>query len=235
MQQNYETNECWDSRKPWICSFRRMCFHVHVATSTHASYRTDRLAARLRKGEVTIAFDKDDPDALDFVTASANLRSFAYGIQLKSKWEVKGHHCPRCVMYMRANYYSEMAGNIIPAFSRRCTFSVESLALQALVPSGTCTRSSNPFSRWLQSSHLRRTRSAGFAGIRSLCFGVILNVHCSETLSARHLGTAMPLALVAQASAKCPCSRARVYLRSRTGTTIWTARSATSALSKGSS
>ncbi|KAF8824854.1 hypothetical protein HHX47_DHR7000419 [Lentinula edodes] len=50
--------------------------------------------------ETVIEFDKDDPDTLDFVTATSNLRSLAYGIPQKSKWEVK-----------------EMAGNIIPAIA----------------------------------------------------------------------------------------------------------------------
>jgi ubiquitin-like 1-activating enzyme E1 B len=51
----------------------------------------DALAARLRSGsEPAIAFDKDDPDALDFVTAGANLRAAAYGLPQKSRWEVKG-------------------------------------------------------------------------------------------------------------------------------------------------
>jgi len=56
---------------------------------------TDRLTARLRAGD-TISFDKDDDDTLDFVTAAANLRSFAYTIECKTRWEVKrngqGHH-----------------------------------------------------------------------------------------------------------------------------------------------
>lgn len=51
---------------------------------------TNRLAARLQAGEETIAFDKDDDDTLDFVTATANLRSFAYTIERKTRWEVKG-------------------------------------------------------------------------------------------------------------------------------------------------
>jgi ubiquitin-like 1-activating enzyme E1 B len=73
------------------------------------------LATRLRAGEQTIAFDKDDPDALDFVTAAANLRSFAYGIPLKSKWEVK-----------------EMAGNIIPAIATTNAIIAGMIVLQAL-------------------------------------------------------------------------------------------------------
>lgn len=53
-------------------------------------HSTDRLADRLRHGEDTISFDKDDEDTLDFVTASSNLRSYAYGIDGKTRWEVKG-------------------------------------------------------------------------------------------------------------------------------------------------
>lgn len=51
---------------------------------------TNRLATRLRNGEDTISFDKDDGDTLDFVTASSNLRSYAYSIEGKTRWEVKG-------------------------------------------------------------------------------------------------------------------------------------------------
>ncbi|KAK7676268.1 hypothetical protein QCA50_020769 [Cerrena zonata] len=61
---------------------------------------TNKLAARLQAGEDTISFDKDDDDTLDFVTAASNLRSAAYGIAGKTRWEVK-----------------EMAGNIIPAIA----------------------------------------------------------------------------------------------------------------------
>jgi len=49
------------------------------------------MADRLRSGEETISFDKDDEDTLDFVTAASNLRSIAYGIEGKSKWDVKGN------------------------------------------------------------------------------------------------------------------------------------------------
>lgn len=47
-----------------------------------------------------ITFDKDDEDTLDFVTASANLRSAVFGIETKSKFDIK-----------------QMAGNIIPAIA----------------------------------------------------------------------------------------------------------------------
>lgn len=76
---------------------------------------TDKLGSRLRAGEETISFDKDDDDTLDFVTAAANLRSAAYGIPSKSRWEVK-----------------EMAGNIIPAIATTNAIVSGLIVLQAL-------------------------------------------------------------------------------------------------------
>ncbi|KAH6645921.1 ThiF family protein [Truncatella angustata] len=48
----------------------------------------------------TIAFDKDDPDTLDFVAAAANIRAHIFGIDLKTRFDIK-----------------QMAGNIIPAIA----------------------------------------------------------------------------------------------------------------------
>lgn len=50
----------------------------------------DRLSTRLQGGEDIIAFDKDDDDTLDFVTAASNLRSAVYKIPQKNRWDVKG-------------------------------------------------------------------------------------------------------------------------------------------------
>lgn len=50
--------------------------------------------------EPIITFDKDDNDTLDFVAASANLRSIVFGIETKSRFDIK-----------------QMAGNIIPAIA----------------------------------------------------------------------------------------------------------------------
>jgi ubiquitin-like 1-activating enzyme E1 B len=47
-----------------------------------------------------ISFDKDDEDTLDLVTATANLRARIFGIESKSKFDIK-----------------QMAGNIIPAIA----------------------------------------------------------------------------------------------------------------------
>ncbi|KAK7062646.1 E1 ubiquitin-activating protein uba2 [Paramarasmius palmivorus] len=76
---------------------------------------TERLAGRLQSGEDPISFDKDDDDTLDFVTAASNLRSAAYGIPAKTRWEVK-----------------EMAGNIIPAIATTNAIIAGLIVLQAL-------------------------------------------------------------------------------------------------------
>ncbi|RDW85741.1 hypothetical protein BP5796_04066 [Coleophoma crateriformis] len=69
----------------------------------------ERLSARLQaekavatadSAEPVIMFDKDDDDTLDFVAASSNLRSLIFGIECKSRFDIK-----------------QMAGNIIPAIA----------------------------------------------------------------------------------------------------------------------
>lgn len=69
----------------------------------------DRLSTRMAqlkkdkdpsKPDPEITFDKDDEDTLDFVAASANIRSVVFGIERKSRFDIK-----------------QMAGNIIPAIA----------------------------------------------------------------------------------------------------------------------
>lgn len=62
-----------------------------------------------------LSFDKDDEDAMDFVTASSNLRSIVYQIERKTRFEVK-----------------QMAGNIIPAIASTNAIIAGMLVLQAL-------------------------------------------------------------------------------------------------------
>ncbi|KAF9551989.1 E1 ubiquitin-activating protein uba2 [Mortierella hygrophila] len=62
---------------------------------------TSRLTTmRETDAEASVQFDKDDSETLDFVTATANLRAHVYGIEEKSRFQVKA-----------------MAGNIIPAIA----------------------------------------------------------------------------------------------------------------------
>ncbi|KAI9679506.1 MAG: E1 ubiquitin-activating protein uba2 [Caeruleum heppii] len=66
------------------------------------SIRLQQAQAQSAKGDppAILTFDKDDTDALDFVAASANLRSIVFGIETHSKFDIK-----------------QMAGNIIPAIA----------------------------------------------------------------------------------------------------------------------
>ena len=60
-------------------------------------------------------FDKDDPQALDFVTAACNLRSAIFHIELTSRWSCK-----------------EIAGNIIPAIATTNAIIAGFIVLEAL-------------------------------------------------------------------------------------------------------
>lgn len=63
----------------------------------------DQSIASLKKslqGKSFLVWDKDDKPALDFVTACANIRSYIFSIQQKSRFDVKS-----------------IAGNIIPAIA----------------------------------------------------------------------------------------------------------------------
>src|SRR4051812_1503346 len=88
----------------------------HFLELTHV-FSISKLSLRLCQGEDAISFDKDDDDTLDFVTASSNLRSFAYGIEEKTRWEVKGALVPALLSLLTDLRTPEMAGNIIPAIA----------------------------------------------------------------------------------------------------------------------
>lgn len=87
-----------DSQKVWSLEESLVVFNDSL----------DRLSKRmleLKRVHVSgpapvIEFDKDDQDTLDFVAASANIRSTIFGIERKSCFDIK-----------------QMAGNIIPAIA----------------------------------------------------------------------------------------------------------------------
>ena len=66
--------------------------HLFVDACTRLQRRAEQVGS--------LDFDKDDDDALDFVTAAANLRSHCYGIEQLSRFDIK-----------------QKAGNIIPAIA----------------------------------------------------------------------------------------------------------------------
>ncbi|KAI9843529.1 MAG: E1 ubiquitin-activating protein uba2 [Sclerophora amabilis] len=82
-----------------------------------------RLSGRLQEAQAKTApegppailsFDKDDNDTLDFVAASANLRAHIFGIEVRSKFDIK-----------------QMAGNIIPAIATTNAMVASLCVLQA--------------------------------------------------------------------------------------------------------
>ncbi|ORY05605.1 putative ubiquitin-like activating enzyme [Basidiobolus meristosporus CBS 931.73] len=71
----------------------------HFLSSTQSL--SERYLATVEKDpEGCLCFDKDDDDSLDFVTATSNMRAKIFGIEEKSRFQVKA-----------------MAGNIIPAIA----------------------------------------------------------------------------------------------------------------------
>jgi ubiquitin-like 1-activating enzyme E1 B len=66
-------------------------FAVFVDSVKRLSTRLEETRANAEVGNAApiLSFDKDDVDTLDFVVASANLRSQIFGIELRSKFDIK--------------------------------------------------------------------------------------------------------------------------------------------------
>ncbi|KAF2680006.1 hypothetical protein K458DRAFT_312855 [Lentithecium fluviatile CBS 122367] len=73
-----------------------------------------RVNVDTRNSPPILTFDKDDVDTLDFVAASANLRSTVFGIDRRSKFDIK-----------------QMAGNIIPAIATTNAMTASLCVLQS--------------------------------------------------------------------------------------------------------
>ncbi|KAF2261929.1 ubiquitin-activating enzyme E1 3 [Lojkania enalia] len=91
-------------------------FAVFVDSLKRLSLRLEETRAKADAGNAPpiLTFDKDDVDALDFVAASANLRSHVFGIETRSKFDIK-----------------QMAGNIIPAIATTNAMTASLCVLQA--------------------------------------------------------------------------------------------------------
>ena len=58
----------------------------------HLSARLDAVQAKgaVISAPAVLTFDKDDDDTLDFVASTANLRAIVFGIEPRSKFDIKG-------------------------------------------------------------------------------------------------------------------------------------------------
>ncbi|KAF2448057.1 ubiquitin-activating enzyme E1 3 [Karstenula rhodostoma CBS 690.94] len=91
-------------------------FAVFLHSLRRLSNRMEETKANADTGNSSpiLTFDKDDVDTLDFVAASANLRSIIFGIEGRSKFDIK-----------------QMAGNIIPAIATTNAMTASICVLQS--------------------------------------------------------------------------------------------------------
>ncbi|KAF1989305.1 hypothetical protein K402DRAFT_326791 [Aulographum hederae CBS 113979] len=91
-------------------------YAVFADSLKRLSERMETLKANVANGDAPpiLTFDKDDTDTLDFVAASANLRSIIFDIETRSKFDIK-----------------QMAGNIIPAIATTNAMTAGLCVLQA--------------------------------------------------------------------------------------------------------
>lgn len=70
-------------------------FAVFLDSVRRLSNRIEETRANAKTGNNApiLTFDKDDVDTLDFVAASANLRSIVFGIDSRSKFDIKRAYC----------------------------------------------------------------------------------------------------------------------------------------------
>lgn len=66
-------------------------FAVFTDSVRRLSNRLEELKANADTGNAppVLSFDKDDVDTLDFVASAANLRSYIFGIETRSKFDIK--------------------------------------------------------------------------------------------------------------------------------------------------
>ncbi|KAJ2718745.1 E1 ubiquitin-activating protein uba2 [Coemansia sp. Benny D115] len=121
--------EMWAQRKPPValdynelscdlCNIDDLSDHskMTAAQSFALFTRSCRNLAKLHLEKGPLSFDKDEKDMLDFVAATASLRSHAFGIDQKSIFETKA-----------------MAGNIIPAIATTNAMVAGMMVLQSIL------------------------------------------------------------------------------------------------------
>ncbi len=151
-----------DGQRVWTLEENLVVFNDSLARLSERVVRMRKNAEGGGGPEPIISFDKDDEDTLDFVAASANIRSTIFGIDRKSKFDIK-----------------QMAGNIIPAIATTNAIVAGLCVLEAFkVLKGQYDRTREVRSRMSAMAHHARltnllnigdsysvpTRSAAFVG-----------------------------------------------------------------------
>jgi ubiquitin-like 1-activating enzyme E1 B len=77
-----------DDQRTWTTAEN---FAIFVDSLYRLSQRleTERASTKVGNAASVLSFDKDDADTLDFVVASANLRAAIFGIEPRSKFDIK--------------------------------------------------------------------------------------------------------------------------------------------------
>ncbi|KIW21474.1 hypothetical protein PV08_02054 [Exophiala spinifera] len=88
------------AQQTWSTAENFIVFKDSLARLSSRQAEEQTKAAKEGGPPPLISFDKDDDDTMDFVAAAGNLRSIIFGIEPKSKFDIK-----------------QMAGNIIPAIA----------------------------------------------------------------------------------------------------------------------
>jgi len=86
--RDVSTDVASQDQKAWTAAEN---FAVFISSLQRLSERLDGARATAEAGSAApiITFDKDDKDTLDFVAASANLRSIVFSISTRSEFDIK--------------------------------------------------------------------------------------------------------------------------------------------------
>ncbi|KAJ4509780.1 E1 ubiquitin-activating protein uba2 [Exophiala dermatitidis] len=89
-----------DGQRVWSTAENFVVFKDSLRRLSERFAEEQSKAAKAGESPPIITFDKDDDDTMDFVAAAGNLRAIIFGIETKTRFDIK-----------------QMAGNIIPAIA----------------------------------------------------------------------------------------------------------------------
>lgn len=155
-----------DAQKVWTLEENLVVFNDSLERLSKRVLEAKAAAAAQDEEAAMITFDKDDEDTLDFVAASANIRSTLFGIDRKSKFDIK-----------------QMAGNIIPAIATTNAVTASLCVLESFkVLKG----------QYANTKEVRISFSSGVGSTLTLCPGFPQSVCARSSLGVRQAPAAVP-------------------------------------------